>query len=284
MKKIFKKVMAIALIAFSLGQCFAFTACDDLGSYEDAEHKRGDNYVYDEKFEMGLYYDAYGTVTANYTDGNEILSYEIKDSLYNTTTKNEMNWGSGDVPVQSKAYVYIAIPVKKDLLVDDLALFFKADKFYSLRNPEILDDYREETRMDSWSSTVGLYLLSDASQVPTSYKRFGQPFTEKRPVTDNDGNPVTDVNGNPEMKDVKINYGDLDPATAIATVKISFYKNSWNSVFFSDWWDRSDPENPKQTNYIFVESGSVIVLRFEANQQNDIKTDFQFIDLMIRAL
>lgn len=284
MNNILKKVAVIALSVLACGQCLAFTACDDLGSYEDEGNMRGENYEYNEKVEMELYYSAYGTVTANHTDGNDVLSYEIKDSLYNATTKNKMKWGDGDVEVQPKAYVYVAIPVKKDLLIDNLAIFFKADKFYSLRNPEILDDYREETKLQSWSTTIGLYLLSDASQMPTSFKKFGQPFTEERQVTDNEGKPVTDVNGDPVTEEVTIDYGDLDPATAIATVKTSFYKGSWNSVMFSYWWDRSDPEKPKQTNCFSVKAGNVIVLRFEANQQNDIKTNFQFIDLMIRAV
>lgn len=107
-------VLCIVCVAVSCTGCF------DLGdAFRDGE-------------EAGFqdYYDTFDVVTFladNNTKSGKQVPVVVKDSLYNSTTVNDMGWDDEDDMIERDYFMYIQIPVSRDIAISSIAMYLNAD-------------------------------------------------------------------------------------------------------------------------------------------------------------
>ncbi|MBQ0124805.1 MAG: hypothetical protein KBS59_00590 [Clostridiales bacterium] len=107
-------VLCIVCVAVSCTGCF------DLGdAFRDGE-------------EAGFqdYYDTFDVVTFladNNTKNGKQVPVAVKDSLYNSTTINDMDWKNEDAMIDRDYFMYIQIPVSRDIAISSIAMYLNAD-------------------------------------------------------------------------------------------------------------------------------------------------------------
>ncbi len=239
MKSIVKRIRFLILLILSM-LILALSSCYDLGSYGEEGNEEE-------------YYEAFGDVKGIYPHG--IKEYDIEDSLYNPYTVENLDWEDEDDAVETHPYLYIVIPIEKDLTIDSLALYMKSpsDVFAKL----------------------SVFYFSTESLLPEKISFFDSPDTEKVKETDEHGNEVE--------VEKEIEYDDPKISDALANVGVSLKENEWNSFLIEEF---------NQTGYndgcIHAVEDSYIYIRVENNYGKNKKTmtsfEFTMIDLLIRAI
>lgn len=250
--KIFlKKLVSIgvaAVLAVTLVGCF------DLGDFSDES----------------AYYAAFGDVRLVYQNPNatekdiKTKDYTIKDYFYNKNTgekfvygdpKDEESDAGKDIPQLS--YVYMAIPVKQNLHMDSMALYFNALQACSL---EIFFYVVDELPNDGEFTKV---------------KLLGDPEYQQK--LDEKGNPMTDENNEPIYE--RIEYSDPDDSFMIAHTTVRVKNGEWVSFVMDNW---------SSGNVAQIRAGQYILLRFinnsGANTGEKPSVAFRVTNLLIRAV
>lgn len=216
---------------------FILTGCGpDLGVFEGED---------DDK-----YYECFYDVDALYDGGSH--SYDVKDSLYNETTYNDLTWEDEDDEVKAEEYVYIIIPFKKELIIQAIVLFA-----YTEINVDL---------------EINCFYFEDDYNVPTNIKYLTSPETET--VIDPDTGEETEV---------PIVYDDPSTDISMVTIKQTFFKEEWNSFAFGDFNQLGHFDGKLHTN-----KDGYLYIRFENNsgfhKADNNNVSFKFINLMVRAV
>lgn len=76
------------------------------------------------------YYNALGPVKGLYDNGEGAeasKTYDVRDSLFNKYTINDLKWEKDEYKVEEKQYVYLTINFQEELKVQSVALYFKSE-------------------------------------------------------------------------------------------------------------------------------------------------------------
>ena len=231
--KIARRVFAAAL---GIALTFSLTACMDLGYFETEEGYKA-------------FYDSIGDIEAIYDGG--VHSYDLKDSLFNTYTVENLAWEDDDDKVAYEEYVYIVVPFKKDLTIESVALFMASDE-------------KDELEVSAFYFPNGFE--------PNEIKFKSSPDMKIIKVTEN---------GVEVEKEVPIEYDD-PLKTERAAGEFCYVSSEWGSFLMEGF------SQPGYTDgFLHVEEGGSLYLRIENNsglEKNTQSCKFSFINLMIRAV
>lgn len=241
--KIFlKKLISIGVAVVS---AVTLAGCFDLGDFEDEEE----------------YYDSFGDVRLVYQNPTalekdiESEDYSVKDYFYNKNTGEKFAYGDPkdeesdegkDIP--QLAYVYMAIPVEKDLSVDSVALYCNA--------------------LQTCSMEVFFYLVDDLPDGGdfTNIWLLGEPEYEQK------------SNENGEAIDEKIDYSDPSDSLLVAKTTMQVKEGKWASLIVNDW---------NQEDVLEIKDGQYLLLRFVnnsgVNTTENLPVAFRVTNLLVRA-
>lgn len=249
-KILLKRAVVVCVAIIMLVTC---TACFDLGDFEDEEE----------------YYNSFGDIGFVYQNPNatekDVLTkdYSVSDYFYNRNTGEDFTYGNpeDDEPDEGKdipvlPYLYMVVPVEKDLTIDSLAFYFLANGAGSLR--------------------IEVYLLNELPDGGdfTNVKLFGDP--ERKEKLDDEGNPVLDENGNPVYEEIE--YSDPDEQYLVAKGTAHVNSSEWKSFMIERWNGQED---------VLVKDSQYLVLKFVNNggykQESDPILSFKSTNMLVRA-
>lgn len=220
--------------------------CFDLGGFQNDED----------------YYAALGDVRLVYqnpesTDKDiKTKDYSVEDYFYNKNTGENFSYGNPDdnqsdegKNIPQLPYLYMAIPVQKDVEIDSFALYFNGVETGSLKIAFYVVD-----ELPNAGSFSDIKCHGDAEFVQ---KLDG----EDNPMFDIDGNPIyqekLDGEGNPMYDEAgnllyeRIQYTDPEAADLVGTATVHLQKEEWNSVLV-DTWDGIGAISVKKSQYILL--------------------------------
>ena len=250
--KIFlKKLISIGVVAI---MAVTLVGCFDLGDFSDD----------------ATYYATFGDVRLVYQNPNatekdiETKDYSIEDYFYNKNTGENFVYGNPkdeesdegkDIP--QLPYVYMAIPVKQDLSVDSMALYFNA--------------------LQTCSLEIFFYVVDELPNGGdfTNVRLLGEPEYQQK--LDENGHPMTDENNQPILD--KIEYSDPDESLMVACTTTRVKNGEWVSLVMDNW---------NNGNIAQINAGQYLLLRFVnnggANAGGNPSVAFRVTNLLIRAV
>ena len=201
------------LLGLLLVPSLLLSACSfDLGS----AFEKSDNYK--------TYYDSFADVRAKYDAGlgeGAEDTYNIKNSLFNDYTVNNMTWEKDEYKVVERQYLYLIVSFKEVLKVESLSLYFK-------------------TQEDSTFTLSAFYYVNeDLAPKKIRYLRSPEKTPEEEPIVYDD----------PLIQNANVNY------------EIRLSKDSWKSVTLSKFKQEGFSDNLLHTGsssvlYIRIENNS----------------------------
>lgn len=247
LKRVFPLIVAVLTAV-------TFTGCFDLGEFESEED----------------YYNSFGDVRLVYqnpesTDKDvKTCDYSVRDYFYNSKTGNDFEYGDPDddqpdegKDIPSLPYVYMALPIKDDFVLDSIALYFKSSVKGLLK--------------------IELYLVDTLPSGGnfTNVKLFGDP--ERQEKLDENGDPVLDEEGNPVLEPVV--YDDPSQEKLIASESVYLNAEVWDSMLVDRFAD---------ANTLQVKDNQFILLKFVNNggfkAEDDLSIPFKTTNLLVRAV
>jgi len=175
------------------------------------------------------YYETFGNIELTKQDC-DTNSYEISKSFFNKQCVNETrNWDSSSDCVEYDEYVYLTLPFKKDVKIDSVSLYFKAQ------------DLAEETSMLIYFFIVDSFDPSDDFR---TYDKWQLEFNKEA----DDRHKIGD-------------YKDLDINDAYKVINLAVNNYSWNS-FTVGFLEKGSSENLQPYEF---HDGDKIVLMFKNN-------------------
>ena len=226
----------------SLASACCLCACAvDLGAFE-----KSDGYE--------SYYESLGKVRGLYDDGADgaYHEYSVKDSLFNSKTVEKMEWDEGK-EVAEEQYVYLVIPFKKEIKIQEIALYVYSPQTVSI--------------------TVNAFYFESEYEVPKKIKYLTSPDTE----------PIYDSSTGEQTGEVEIDYDD--PPKDIRSVggDVSLVREEWTSFVMSNF-----RQSGYVDGYLRTVEDSYLYLRFENNsgwnRDTMVPVTFKFINLIMRAV
>ena len=225
----FSIVLILALVTFSVG------CAVDLGTFSE-----------DNDFEE--YYESFGDVVGLFDGGQ--LSYNVKNSLLNEHTTNDLDWEKDEYEVQSKQYVYVIIPFKAAMKLESIAFYIKAETDCELH-------------------ISAFYFINDFG-TPKRIKYLSSPDTEIIIV---DEEPV----------EVEIVYDDPLTADRICGVTASLSKGEWSSFILNGFHQQG-----YEDEYLHTGDNGLLYIRMENNSGLNKSTmppcQFTFLNMLVRKL
>lgn len=226
----------------SLASACCLCACAvDLGVFE-----KEDGYA--------SYYESLGKVRGLYDDGasGAYHEYSVQDSLFNSKTVDKMEWDEGK-EVAEEQYVYLVIPFKKELKIQEIALYV-----YTPQNVSI---------------TVNAFYFESESEVPKKIKYLTSPDTE----------PIYDSSTGEQTGEVEIDYDDPPKDIRSVGVDLTLIREEWTSFVLSNF-----RQSGYVDGYLRTAEDSFLYLRFENNsgwnRDKMVPFTFKFINLIMRAV
>ena len=212
-----KFLSRVAVCITAVMMMIALCGCDDLGEYVDVEE----------------YYASFGEVVLIDGITKESTNHLIKNCFYNESTRDDFlvdPSGNCDSVDHTNNYVYMAIPFKKTIDVDSVALYLQS------------------------TSEVTLYIsVFVVSEVPSNWQA----------IADN----VINEDGTPANADKT--YDDPDPDTKIGEITIHLNKDKWNS-FLLDKFSEGESvdglsEDEAVKNSIQIRKDQILLLQIRNN-------------------
>jgi hypothetical protein len=247
-RKIYKKLFCLFIAPILL---LIFSSCSpDLGKYE---------------LEKGFddYYKDYGKIECLYEDssGFKDKSYDL-DDLVNEYTINNLEWEKEEDSVLFLEYVYIIIPIKHDITIQELGIYFKAD-------PNAINSVGNELE-------ISLFYFPTSGNAPS--------VDELKKMNDPDTRIVKDLNNN-DVEEV-IEYGDPKKEDRISFAKLSS-SHDFQSILIGGFHQTVDYGEAYITDSkLNAKEGSFLYLRVENNSalnRSMIPVAITFINLLIKA-
>lgn len=187
------KGYALILTAVFLLLSFSFYGCADLGEFDDLEH----------------YHNAIGDIILiSDPENSGGKSYSVKDYFYNENSQDEFLVDENGVykGVDLEEYIYMAIPMNEDVIIDELSLYM----------------FSETKR----SVYISCYIVDE---LPTIIRGMGDSLTEA--VEESPGAAEGDETSEP----VVIEYDDPDPEESIFNTVVHLTEYEWDSFTVSSF-------------------------------------------------
>ena len=249
------KIFLKKLIAISVAVLWAATlvGCFDLGDFSDES----------------AYYTSFGDVRMVYQNPKslekdmEYEDYSIKDYFYNKNTGENFTYGDPKDEESDEGkdfpqleYVYMAIPIEKNMSIESLSLYLKATKSCELE--------------------VFFYLVDEMPDDGdfTRVKLWGEPEFQQK--FDENGRPILDGSGNFVYE--KLVYSDPDESQKVAETSVFATQNQWVSLTASHW---------TVGQLLTVKESQYLLIRFANNcgvgKTENSPVSFRATNLLIRA-
>jgi hypothetical protein len=245
LKKLVSIGVAVYLTVASVG-------CFDLGDFSDES----------------AYYAAFDDVRLVYQNPNvtekdvEYQDYSVKDYFYNKNTGEDFKYGDpkDSEPDEGKdipqlPYVYMAIPVERDLNLESLALYFNA--------------------LQTCSLEVYFYVVDELPDGGdfTNIRLLGEPEYQQK--LDENKNPMFDENNQPIYE--RVEYSDPSENSLVGKTSVYLTNGAWDSLVMDNW------NNGKTVQ---VSESQYLLLRFVNNGGANTGTSvpFRVTNLLIRAV
>ena len=247
-RKIIKKLICLFIAPILL---LILSACSpDLGKY-DLEDGFDD------------YYNDFGKIKCLYEDSSDFKdkSYDL-DDIVNEYTVENLDWENDNDSVLFLEYVYIIIPIKHDITIQELGIYFKADSnaTYSVGN----------------ELEISLFYFPNSGSCPNKddLKKMNDPDTKI--VKDLNNNDVEEeiIYGDPKKED-RISYAKMSSSHEFESILISGFRQT------VDYGDAYVIESK-----LFAKQDSFIYLRVENNSALNRSMNpiaISFINLLIKA-
>jgi len=237
----FKKVLYYLIIVPSVLSMFILSSCSpSLGVFD----KEG-------SFGMDDYYASFDDIIGLYDAGAsqmQLNEYDIEDSITNEYTMEFLDWEDGAEMVEFQQYVYIVIPFKRDLKIEELALYVQSD-------PNGASNVNLE---------FSLFYFKDKSSCPS--REDLKVYIDPDIVVEYDD----------PKKDDRITYSNM-------TVNHEF-----DSVGFGNFHQTLDiGESYVSDNCLLAKNGSYLYIRVENNSalnRDMTPVKISFINLLVRAI
>ena len=193
------------------------------------------------------YYDSFAPLRALYDAGSNTGaedSYDIKNSLFNNMTVNNMTWEKDEYKVNEREYVYLVVTFKEVLKVESLSLYFKANE-------------------DSAFSISAFYFVSD-DLAPKKIRYLSSP--------------PEDLEADPP-----ISYDEPLTHEASLSYTVQLTKNKWKSITFNKFKQDGYKDGFLHTGsnsvlYLRIENNS------GHNKYEMTPVAFTFLNLLVRAV
>ncbi len=222
------------------------------------------------------YYATFGEITAISKGWKN--TFDVESSLLNERTVKDLTWdeSEGDKEVPSKQYVYVAIPLNRDINIDDLVLFVRSSEVATVKRPRPGEDPQEPEPQDAGILSIKAFVLENEFSLPEKPRFFGDPLYEEITVPD-------EATGGTRTKIIEIEYDDPPFEEAVASTTTTVKNNEWTSFMLSSW-----TTGEGNSTKISLKNGNVLLLYVENNSGgNDYALplcSFQFLDLIVRAV
>ena len=245
----FKKRLYYLIIVPFILSIFILSSCSpSLGIFD----KQEGNFGFDD------YYASFDDIIGLYDDGAvemHLKEYDIQESITNDYTFEFNDWEDGAEKVEFQQYTYIVIPFKRDLKIDEIALFLASD-------PNGASDVKLE---------FSLFYFKDSSSCPSrdDLKLYSDPDTKTE-----DG------------KEVVIEYADPKKDDRITYSTMTVY-HEFDSVVFSGFHQTTTGDSYVSDNCLLAKDGSYLYIRVENNSalNRDMSpVKLSFINLLVRAI
>jgi hypothetical protein len=214
----FKKIASTCLaLCLTATLAVAVSGCEDLGAFEDTED----------------YYDTFGSIRLinGVTGGSD--TYSVEDYFYNESSREDYLVGEDGTyqGIEPAEYVYMAIPVHRDIRMDTLALYLQSQ--------------------DDAAVYINVF-VTDA--VPSNWKSIAPDAANAENGENTDTDTGVDT-GNTENR-----YDDPDPATRIGEIVVHLQKGKWASFVLDDFL----VQGQSQTS-IDIKEDQYVLLQFRNN-------------------
>ena len=248
------KIFLKKLVAIGVAVLWTVTlvGCFDLGDYSDES----------------AYYAAFGDVRLVYQEPDakekdiDYEDYSVQDYFYNKNTGEDFAYGDPkdsdpdegkDIP--QMPYLYMAIPVERDLKVESFVLYFNAQQSCALE--------------------VYFYVVDELPDGGdfTNVRLLGEPEYQQK--LDDDGNPMTDDKGEPIYE--KIAYSDPDESSMVGKATTQVQGGKWKDLLMDNW---------NTGNVVQIKESQYLLLRIVNNGGAGTGTSvaFRVTNLLIRAV
>lgn len=245
----FKKLLSLFLALLTAATAtVALSGCDDLGAYENESE----------------YYSSFGAINLIEGFSRDKNEYSVEEYFYNKESRerflvSEDRSTYKGVPISD--YVYMAIPVKRDMVLDSIALYMKSDV----------------------EQTVYLSVFI-TSRIPSEWQGIGDP--DKETVIE-DGVEV----------EKEIEYDDPDHTSSVANAVVRLDGKKWGSFLIDEFaTGGGSSKSVKVSNgqyiliqfrnnsgdRVFDEKSGALVDRI--TQTAIEKAEFTMTNLLVRAL
>lgn len=233
--------MSLILTSLSLSACGV-----DLGTFE-----KGDGYE--------SYYESFGKVKGLYEYFDEEdkpvageVEYDISKSLFNNYTVEKFSWEKKEYEVKEQEYVYLILPFKASLKIEDIALYVYSPVSASMK--------------------LSTFYFINQDAAPKNIKYRNSPDTE--PEYDDDDNYIGEK---------EIEYDDPIIEDSMLTYDIRLIKQEWTSFVFCNF-----KQEGYEDGYLHTGDEGLLYIRIENNSGWNRDTmdtlQFKFINLIIRAI
>ncbi len=214
------------------------------------------------------YYASFGDVVGKYEKDNAFTddSYDIEKSITNDYILEFLEWEDDANKVEFRQYVYIVIPFKRDLKIEELALYLKTD------------DAGANSLVE-----ISAFYFKDSNSCPkdNELKKHSDPDT--RTVT------KKDEYGNDIQVEEEIEYADPKKELRIesATTSVTNEFDSAGAFTLKGFHQAGSEESFISDSCIMAKKDSFLYLRIENNSalNRDLTPiNISFINLLIRAV
>ena len=208
----------------------ALCGCEDLGAYESTED----------------YYASFGEVVFLGGTAKDGKSYSVKDYFYNEKSREDFLTDENGVysGVEHSDYVYVAIPLNKDIKMDSLAMYLQAKEDVTL----YVNVYITDTIPKNWKKTEEIDAGGEES-AKGSDEAFEYSSVES----------LAESTEGEAGEDEKT-YDDPDPQTRVGEVAVYLKGGVWNSFTLNSFNVSGTLEKS-----IHLKSGQYILLQIRNN-------------------
>ena len=216
-----RKAMAVVVICILAVLGTALCSCDDLGAYDSPND----------------YYASFDDVVFLGGDAGDGKEYSVKDYFYNDKSREDFLTREDGIyeGVKRSDYVYVAIPLNKDLNMDSLAMYLQAE------------------------NDVTIYLsVYITDKIPKNWKKLGE--TGENGDESSNASADTFEYTSDESGDKEPEYDDPNLETAVGEVTVHLKGGKWNSFILNSF-----KKNGLFEKSVQLKKGQYILLQIRNN-------------------
>lgn len=216
-----RKIIAFVAICITAILAVAVCGCEDLGAYNGTED----------------YYASFGDVILIGGNAENGKKYPVEDYFYNEESRQDFLIGDDGAykGIEQSDYVYVAIPLNRDLKMDSLAMYLQAQ--------------------DDVTLYINVYVTD---KIPTNWKKIDEAGTVGGENTEASAEAFEDTLNDTEggVQD----YDDPDPESRVGDVTLYLKGGKWSSFTLDNF-----KVNNLFEKSIQLKSGQYVLLQIRNN-------------------